>query len=142
LPETSSKRENRRPVAVVGTTGDQIMKRDNLVRLTRFKVNEKRRQVEQLELMMGEFARMAADLDAQILSEEKKAGITDISHFAYPTFAKAARARRDNLTNSVKDLKVQLNAARIVQEEAEAELVNAEKLEQRDEAEERRSASA
>jgi hypothetical protein len=39
-------------------------------------------------------------------------------------------------------LKVQLNAARIVQEEAEAELVNAEKLEQRDEAEERRSASA
>ena len=90
------------------------MKRDNLVRLTRFKVNEKRRQVEQLELMMGEFARMAADLDAQILSEEKKAGITDITHFAYPTFAKAARARRDNLTNSVKDLKVQLNAARIV----------------------------
>ncbi|KQT54932.1 flagellar export protein FliJ [Aureimonas sp. Leaf454] len=118
------------------------MKRDNLVRLTRFKVNEKRRQVEQLELMMGEFARMAAELDAQILSEEKKVGITDITHFAYPTFAKAARARRDNLTNSVKDLKVQLNAARIVQEEAEAELVNAEKLEQRDEAEERRSASA
>ncbi|WP_156386442.1 flagellar export protein FliJ [Aureimonas sp. Leaf454] len=119
-----------------------MMKRDNLVRLTRFKVNEKRRQVEQLELMMGEFARMAAELDAQILSEEKKVGITDITHFAYPTFAKAARARRDNLTNSVKDLKVQLNAARIVQEEAEAELVNAEKLEQRDEAEERRSASA
>lgn len=118
------------------------MKRDNLVRLTRFKVNEKRRQVEQLELMMAEFARMAADLDAQILSEEKKAGITDIAHFAYPTFAKAARARRDNLTNSVKDLKVQLNAARIVQEEAESELVNAEKLEQRDEAEERRAASA
>ncbi|WP_156382256.1 MULTISPECIES: flagellar export protein FliJ [unclassified Aureimonas] len=119
-----------------------MMKRDNLVRLTRFKVNEKRRQVEQLELMMTEFARMAADLDAQIMNEEKKAGITDIAHFAYPTFAKAARARRDNLTNSVKDLKVQLNAARIVQEEAEAELVNAEKLEQRDEAEERRAASA
>ncbi|RYG28831.1 flagellar export protein FliJ, partial [bacterium] len=51
-----------------------MMKRDNLVRLTRFKVNEKRRQVEQLELMMTEFARMAADLDAQILNEEKKAG--------------------------------------------------------------------
>jgi flagellar export protein FliJ len=135
-------RDNRRPVAAVGTTGDEIMKRDNLVRLTRFKVNEKRRQVEQLELMMGEFARMAAELDAQILSEEKKAGISDIAHFAYPTFAKAARARRDNLTNSVKDLKVQLNAARIVQEEAEVELVNAEKLEQRDEAEERRAATA
>ena len=117
------------------------MKRDNLVRLTRFKVNEKRRQVEQLELMMGEFARMAGDLDAQIGNEEKKAGISDETHFAYPTFAKAARARRDNLMNSVKDLKVQLGAARIAHEEAEAELVNAEKLEQRDEAEERRLAA-
>jgi flagellar protein FliJ len=117
------------------------MKRDNLVRLTRFKVNEKRRQVEQLELMMAEFARMASDLEAQIVNEEKKAGITDITHFAYPTFAKAARARRDNLMNSVKDLRVQLNAAKIAQEEAEAELVNAEKLEQRDEAEDRRAAN-
>jgi flagellar FliJ protein len=118
------------------------MKRDNLVRLTRFKVNEKRRQVEQLELMMAEFARMASDLEAQIVNEEKKAGITDITHFAYPTFAKAARARRDNLMNSVKDLRVQLNAAKIAQEESEAELVNAEKLEQRDEAEDRRAANA
>jgi flagellar FliJ protein len=118
------------------------MKRDNLVRLTRFKVNEKRRQAEQLELMMAEFGRMAGDLEAQIINEEKKAGITDIAHFAYPTFAKAARARRDNLMNSVKDLRVQLNAAKIAQEEAEAELVNAEKLEQRDEAEDRRAANA
>ena len=118
------------------------MKRDNLVRLTRFKVNEKRRQVEQLELMMAEFARMAGDLEAQIVNEEKKAGITDVAHFAYPTFAKAARARRDNLMNSVKDLRVQLNAAKIAQEESEAELANAEKLEQRDEAEDRRAANA
>lgn len=120
------------------------MKRDNLVRLTRFKVLEKRRQLEQLALMMGEFARMAAELDNQIISEEKKAGISDVQHFAYPTFAKAARSRRDNLTNSVKDLKVQTNAARLTLEEAEAELLHAEKLEQRDgsrdEIEERREA--
>ena len=108
------------------------MKRDNLVRLARFKVNEKRRQVEQLELMMGEFERMAGELDAQIESEEKKAGITDINHFAYPTFAKAARQRRDNLNNSAKDLKVQISAAKLSLEEAEAEYINAEKLEQRD----------
>ncbi|MEC5289214.1 flagellar export protein FliJ [Aurantimonas sp. C2-6-R+9] len=108
------------------------MKRDNLVRLARFKLSEKRRQLEQLELMMGEFTRMAAELDNQIVNEEKKAGISDVQHFAYPTFAKAARARRDNLTNSVKDLKVQTNAARLALEEAEAELLHAEKLEQRD----------
>ncbi len=120
------------------------MKRDNLVRLARFKVSEKRRQLEQLELMMGEFGRMAAELDNQIVSEENKAGISDVQHFAYPTFAKAARSRRDNLTNSVKDLKVQTNAARLALEEAEAELLHAEKLEKRDggreEPEERREA--
>ncbi|MCQ0987198.1 flagellar export protein FliJ [Jiella marina] len=108
------------------------MKRDNMVRLTRFKVIEKRRQVEQLELMQEDFSRMAAELDAQILNEEKKSGITDINHFAYSTFAKAARLRRDNLQNSAKDLKVQINAARLSLEEAEAELENAEKMEQRD----------
>jgi flagellar protein FliJ len=119
------------------------MKRDNLVRLARFKVSEKRRQVEQLELMMAEFGRMATELDQQIQSEEKRTGITDTAHFAYSTFAKAARGRRDNLTNSVKDLRVQLNAAKLSQEESEGELANAEKLELRDEAgDERRLASA
>ncbi|KQT88167.1 flagellar export protein FliJ [Aurantimonas sp. Leaf443] len=122
-----------------------MMKRDNLVRVARFKMLEKRRQVEQLEMMMGEFGRMAAELDAQIGNEERKSGITDVAHFAYPTFAKAARARRDNLQNSVKDLKVQMNAARLSLEESEAELANAEKLEQRDNArddsDERRVAS-
>ena len=108
------------------------MKRDNLLRLARFKVSEKRRQVEQLELMMGEFERMASDLDLQIESEEKKSGITDPEHFAYSTFAKAARQRRDNLAHSAKDLRVQINAAKIALEEAEAEYENAEKLEQRD----------
>ena len=120
------------------------MKRDNMVRLTRFKVLEKRRQVEQLELMLEEFSRMAGELDNQILNEEKKSGITDVNHFAYSTFAKAARLRRDNLQNSAKDLKVQINAAKLSLEEAEAELGNAEKMEQRDgmrdDAEGRRSA--
>lgn len=119
-----------------------MSKRDNLVRLVKFKVVEKRRQVEQLDLMMREFERMAGDLDAQIASEEKRAGITDVNHFAYPTFAKAARTRRDNLIDSARDLKTQMSAARLALEEAEAELQHAEKLEQRDLGEERRAQSA
>ncbi len=132
LPETRQARCSRVFRQTEPPARDLSMKRDNLVRLARFKLSEKRRQLEQLELMMGEFTRMAAELDNQIVNEEKKAGISDVQHFAYPTFAKAARARRDNLTNSVKDLKVQTNAARLALEEAEAELLHAEKLEQRD----------
>lgn len=106
--------------------------RENLVRLKQFQVNEKRRQLLQLDMMIAEFDRMAAELDLQIAAEEKKAGITDINHFAYPTFAKAARLRRDNLRNSQSDLAQQRSAAESLLSEAEAELSKAEMLESRD----------
>ena len=106
--------------------------RENLVRLKQFQVNEKRRQLLQLDMMIAEFERMASELDLQIVAEEKKAGITDGNHFAYPTFAKAARQRRDNLQNSQADLAQQRDAAESLLAEAEAELSKAEMLESRD----------
>jgi flagellar export protein FliJ len=106
--------------------------RENLVRLKQFQVNEKRRQLLQLDMMIAEFDRMAGDLEIQIAAEEKKAGITDINHFAYPTFAKAARLRRDNLKNSQHDLLQQRTVAENILGEAEAELSKAEMLESRD----------
>jgi hypothetical protein len=106
--------------------------RENLVRLKQFQVNEKRRQLLQLDMMIAEFERMAGELEFQINAEEKKAGITDINHFAYPTFAKAARLRRDNLVNSQTDLAQQRSVAESLLAEAEAELSKAEMLESRD----------
>jgi flagellar export protein FliJ len=106
--------------------------RENLVRLKQFQVNEKRRQLAQLEMMIAEFDRMASELEVQITAEERKAGITDVNHFAYPTFAKAARLRRDNLKNSQFDLAQQKSAAEAILSEAEAELSKAEMLESRD----------
>ena len=106
--------------------------RENLVRLKQFQVNEKRRQLLQLDMMIAEFDRMATELEIQINAEEKKAGITDLNHFAYPTFAKAARLRRDNLKNSQYDLAQQKSAAESILSEAEAELSKAEMLESRD----------
>ncbi|MGH6762510.1 MAG: flagellar export protein FliJ [Phyllobacterium sp.] len=106
--------------------------RESFVKLKTFQVKEKRRQIGQLDLMLGEFERMADELDAQILSEEKKAGITDTSHFAYPTFAKAARQRRDNLFVSIRDLRTQKDDAESALADAEIELAKAEALEERD----------
>ncbi len=106
--------------------------RENLVRLKRFQVSEKSRQLAQLDMMIAEFERMAGELDVQISAEEKKAGITDENHFAYPTFAKAARQRRDNLMESRGGLDAQRAAAEIALAEAEAELAKAEALETRD----------
>lgn len=106
--------------------------RGNLVRLKQFQVNEKRRQLSQLDMMIAEFDRMAAELDAQVAIEERKSGITDTNHFAYPTFARAARQRRDNLNNSRLDLLQQRGAAEMALADAETELAKAEQLENRD----------
>lgn len=106
--------------------------RESLVRLKEFQVTEKRRQLQQLQLMMSEFERMAKELENQIAIEEKKSGISDPSHFAYPTFAKAARQRADNLQVSIRELRVQQEAAELSLEEAEAEFAKAAALEERD----------
>ncbi len=106
--------------------------RENLVRLKKFQVSEKSRQLTQLDMMITEFERMAGELDIQIEAEEKKAGIADVNHFAYPTFAKAARQRRDNLMESRAGLDEQRTAAELALSEAETELAKAEMLETRD----------
>ncbi len=73
---------------------------ESLIRLKKFQVDEKRRQVAQIEMMIADFERMASELDQQIEIEQQKTGISDVAHFAYSTFAKAAIARRDNLLAS------------------------------------------
>lgn len=108
--------------------------RESLVRLKEFQVKEKRRQLSQLQMMMSEFERMSKELESQIAVEEKKSGISDPHHFAYPTFAKAARQRADNLLVSIRELKVQQDAAELSLEEAEAEFSKAAALEERDNA--------
>lgn len=106
--------------------------RESLIRLKRFQVDEKRRQVGQIELMVTEFETMIRDLDTQIVVEEEKAGISDVAHFAYPTFAKAAMQRKDNLLVSIADLNEQLERAQDQLREAVGELKKVEKLEERD----------
>jgi flagellar FliJ protein len=106
--------------------------RDTVIRLKRFQVDEKRRQVAQIEHMIAEFERMAAELDREIALEQERAGISDPSHFAYPTYAKAARQRRENLVRSANDLKVQLADARAAYDDALEDLKKVEALDQRD----------
>ena len=106
--------------------------RDTLIRLKRFQLEEKRRRVGQIETMLAEFGRMIGDLDREIANEEKRAGITDPAHFAYPTYARATAVRRDNLKSSMAELLGQIEDAKAAQEEAEAEVLKFETLEVRD----------
>src|SRR5215210_1641670 len=106
--------------------------RDTLLRLKRFQVDERRRRVAQIEMMIAEFERMAADLGREIAAEEQKAGISDPAHFAYPTYARAATQRRDNLRQSAQNLQAQLDDAKAELGEAFEELKKAESLEDRE----------
>ncbi|KMO43771.1 flagellar export protein FliJ [Methylobacterium tarhaniae] len=116
--------------------------RDTLIRLRRFQADEKRRKVAQIEAMIADFARMAADLDREIGQEEQRAGISDPAHFAYPTYARAAAQRRDNIRRSVEDLDVQLAAAKAALAEAFEELKKVEILDDRERSGERAAENA
>lgn len=100
--------------------------RDTLLRLARFKLQERQRQAMGLESMIAEFLRKQDDLDALISAEEARSGVSDPEHFNYPTTAKAARARRANLLASVAELNDQLAEARAAQADEESELARLE----------------
>src|SRR6202161_2028549 len=111
--------------------------RETLIRLKKFQVDEKRRKVAQIEGMIAEFERIAGDLDREIKTEQERAGIHDPAHFAYPTYAKAAIGRRENLKRSAGELKAQLDDAKAMLGEAFEELKKVELLDQRDQERER-----
>ena len=116
--------------------------RETLIRLKKFQVDEKRRKVAQIEAMIAEFDRIAAELDREIKLEQDRAGIHDPAHFAYPTYAKAAIARRENLKRSADELKAQLDDAKAVLGEAFEELKKVEMLDERDHAREKAEENA
>jgi flagellar protein FliJ len=111
--------------------------RETLVRLKKFQVDEKRRKVAQIETMIAEFDRMSGELDREIRIEQDRAGIHDPAHFAYPTYAKAAITRRENLKRSVDELRIQLEDAKSALGEAADDLKKVELLDERDQMRER-----
>jgi flagellar export protein FliJ len=116
--------------------------RETLIRLKKFQVDEKRRKVAQIEAMIAEFERIATDLDREIKTEQDRAGIHDPAHFAYPTYAKAAMQRRENLKRSADELKGQHDDAKLALAEAFEELKKVELLDERDQARAREEENA
>ncbi len=102
--------------------------RETLLRLHRFRTEEKRRQVADIDFMIQDFTRKYDELDQQVKLEESRNGVTDPAHFNYSLSAKAARARRDNLMRSIAELRDQLAEAQAALEIEEQELRRAELL--------------
>ncbi len=93
-------------------------KSERLRRNNEFEFAQNRLRVSQIETMIAAFDRMCVDLGQQIEAEEKRAQISDPTHFAYPTYAKAARERRAKLQQSTDALKIELDRLRVEASEA------------------------
>lgn len=106
--------------------------RKSLTQLRRFEVDERRQTVADIENMLEDLKQMVVDLERQIEVEQEKAGVDDVNHFAYPTFAKAAIQRRDNLNTTIQELESKLEEARDQLGEAFEELKKVELIEERD----------
>jgi flagellar protein FliJ len=116
---------------------ESMKSRETLIRLKKFRIDERRRRVAQIESMISEFERISSDLERDIKIEQDRSGIHDPGHFAYPTYARAAIQRRHNLKRSAHDLKIQLEDAKASLSEAFEEMKKVELLDERDQMRER-----
>ena len=102
------------------------------LRLQAFQLEETRRQVGDIELMIADFRRKQQELETAIRFEEEQAGISDPTDVRYPLAAADMRKRHANLGRSIEKLEKQLEIAMRRVEEAEAELESLREAAQRD----------
>lgn len=95
--------------------------RETLLRLHRFRTDDRRRQAADIDGMIQDLTRKYDELDSHVRFEESRNGATDPANVNYSMAAKATRGRRDNLLKSISDLKDQKAAvlAQLADEEVE-----------------------
>jgi flagellar protein FliJ len=84
--------------------------RETLLRLHRFRTEERRRQASDIDGMVQDLMKKYDELDAHVRFEESRNNVTDPANVNYSMAAKATRGRRDNLLKSIGDLKDQKEA--------------------------------
>ena len=102
--------------------------RESLLRLNRFRVEDCRRQVSDMDLMINDLMRKHDDLDNHVKFEEQRTGVSDPSNVNYSMAAKSVRGRRDNILATVAELRDQHETTIERLKEAEADLRKVEML--------------
>jgi hypothetical protein len=90
----------------------RVNQSERMRRSREFEVSQSRLRANQIETMIAQFDRICVDLGQQINAEETRTRISDPMHFAYPTYAKAARERRTRIQRSADALKNELDKLR------------------------------
>jgi flagellar FliJ protein len=77
---------------------------DTLLRLKRFKVEEMKRRIAAIDAMRTDLERKVSDLDDNVAREKQRAGDSDISRAAFPSFLRSIETRRENLRATLKEI--------------------------------------
>ena len=81
-----------------------MKRRDSLLRLKRFRVDELKRRLATLDEMKADLEKKLVDLDDSVVRERQRASDSDIGRLAFPSFLQSIDARRKNILNTQKDL--------------------------------------
>lgn len=94
----------------------------SLIRLHRHRVDERRRQLKDLESMREQFLAAAASLNEALAAEGAVASAAPETAFTYGDYATSVRERRDKLFTSIEEVDGQIAAAREALSEAYQDL--------------------
>lgn len=81
-----------------------MKRRDTLLRLRRFRVDDLKRRMATLDGMKADLERKLADLEDSVARERQRAGDSDIGRLAFPSFLKSIESRRENLRATLGEL--------------------------------------
>src|SRR3954470_13813424 len=90
-----------------------MKRRDSLLRLKRFRVDELKRRLATLDEMRADLEKKITDLEDSVTRERQRANDSDIGRLAFPSFLQSIEVRRKNIQNTQKELERE----RVVQQE-------------------------
>jgi flagellar protein FliJ len=81
-----------------------MKRRDTLMRLKRFRVDELKRRMATLDAMRADLDHKLNDLEDSVARERQRANDSDIGRLAFPSFLRSIESRRENLRNTLKEI--------------------------------------
>ena len=81
-----------------------MKRRDTLMRLKRFRVDELKRRMATLDGMRADLERKLADLEENVTRERQRANDSDIGRLAFPSFLRSIETRRENMRTTLKEV--------------------------------------
>lgn len=102
-----------------------------IVRLHKWQLDEKRRQISELELMREDLVKKQASLQANLVAEQANLSKSNVVNINYANYAASVMKRRENLEVSINEINVSIENMKDELAEAFKELKKYEIVEQR-----------